>query len=338
MRRFLMGSVSLAVIVGLVAVPQAAHAARATPATSDIVTLLQHLPDITYLSEAPSAPAGFRLFNLEIRQPIDHAHPSRGYFEQHVLLYHRDVAAPMVVFTGGYFNYPYLSEPTRIVGGNQLSVEHRYFGESRPVPTDWRYLTIWQEATDEHHIDQVFKTIYHALWIATGISKGGMTAIYHRRFYPADYSGTFAWSAPNDTDVRSTAYTDFLNRVDGDQCRADLLSVQRSALQDRAALEAKIAAAAGAAGETFDYWKRGLDEAFEVIVVQTPFAGTARRSRPPARRSTTCTPGTTRTSAGWASTTSKASRSSRTPTRRPLSSAGPPSTFAGSSGGCCTTR
>jgi hypothetical protein len=268
MRRIL---ACLVVLVGLVvAVPQSGRAAPA-PTSADIVTQLQHLPDVTYLSEDPHPPAGFRLFNLEIRQPIDHAHPSRGYFEQHVLLYHVDVAAPMVVFTGGYFNYPYLSEPTAIVGGNQLSIEHRYFGDSRPVPTDWHYLTIWQEATDEHHIDQVFKTIYHAHWIATGISKGGMTAIYHRRFYPSDYSGTFAWSSPNDTDVRSTAYTDFLNHVDGAACRADLLRVQRAALQNRAALEAKIGAAADAAGETFAYWKHGLDEAFEVIVIQTPF-------------------------------------------------------------------
>jgi len=266
MRRIL---ACLIVLLGLVvAVPQSGRAAPA----ADIVTQLQHLPDVTYLSEDAHPPAGFRLFNLEIRQPIDHAHPSRGYFQQHVLLYHVDVAAPMVVFTGGYFNYPYVSEPTAIIGGNQLSIEHRYFGDSRPVPADWHYLTIWQEATDEHHVDQVFKTIYHAHWIATGISKGGMTAIYHRRFYPSDYSGTFAWSAPNDTDSRSTAYTDFLNHVDGAACRANLLGVQRAALQNRAVIEAKIAAAADAVGETFDHWKHGLDEAFEVTVIQTPFA------------------------------------------------------------------
>lgn len=263
MRRIVAG---LIMVVGLVAVPRAAEAAPL-----DIVTQLQHLPDVTYLSEDPNPPAGFRLFNLEIRQPIDHAHPSRGYFEQHVLLYHVDASAPMVVWDSGYANYPYVSEPTTIVGGNQINVEHRYFGGSRPVPTDWRYLTIWQEATDEHHINQAFKTIYHAPWITTGFSKGGITAVYHRYFYPGDDAGTLAMSAPIDTDIRSTAYTDFLNQVGTARCRADLLRVQRTFLQHRQEAEGLMAAAASAAGETFHYMRYGLDEAFEVTVVELPF-------------------------------------------------------------------
>ena len=42
------------------------------------------------------------------------------------------------------------------------------------------------------------RPIYGAAWISTGASKGGMTVMYHRRFYPADVDGTVAYVAPQD--------------------------------------------------------------------------------------------------------------------------------------------
>src|SRR5687768_3188655 len=84
-----------------------------------------------------------------------------------------------------------LSEPTRLIDGNQISVEQRYFTPSRPSPTNWeRQLTIWQAATDHHRIVRALKAIYAQQWVSTGASKGGMTSVYHRRFYPDDVAGT----------------------------------------------------------------------------------------------------------------------------------------------------
>jgi hypothetical protein len=48
-------------------------------------------------------------------------------------------------------------------------------------------------------------------------------------------------------------------------------AAQRRALQNRALFEAKIAAQAKAVQQTFNDWKGGLDENFEVTILETPF-------------------------------------------------------------------
>ncbi len=150
--------VAVAALIAQLLVPSVATAA-APAATDGIVTQLKHLPGVTYLGANPNAPAGYRLFQLEITQPVDHNDPNGPTFEQQLELYHRDVAAPTVMYLSGYFNYTsldpaftYLSDPTRIIGGNQLSVEHRFFGKSVPSPANWSLLTVQQEAADEHHV------------------------------------------------------------------------------------------------------------------------------------------------------------------------------------------
>ena len=233
---------------------------------------------MTFLGTNPNAPAGYKVYELEIRQPVNHHQPHGATFEQHLELYQRDVSAPMVMYVSGYFNYTflspldtYLSVPAAITGGNQISVEGRFYGDSVPKPARWRYLTIWQQAADEHHVVQVFKKLYHARWLITGVSKGGETAIFHDYFYPNDFAGTFAWSAPSITQTPSRSYDHFLAHVGTASCRAALLSDQVRALRHRAAFEAKVAAEAKAAHGTFADWKGGLDEEFEVTVLQTPF-------------------------------------------------------------------
>jgi hypothetical protein len=264
------------------AAPATAGAASAPPGTSapgtNIITQLKHLPGVTYLGTNPYPPAGYQVFELEIRQPVDHHHPGGATFEQHLELYQRDVTAPMVMFVSGYFNYTsldphatYLSDPATITGGNQISVEHRFYGESIPQPATWKDVTIWQEAADEHHVVRVFKQLYRAPWLITGLSKGGETAVFHDYYYPHDFAGTFAWSAPSITSTFSHRYDRFLAHVGTAACRSALVQAQTLALQNRAALEAKISTAATAAGETFNEWNGGLDEAFEVTVLQTPF-------------------------------------------------------------------
>jgi hypothetical protein len=267
--RKLLSALVTGLLTTALAVPAVAPAAAAGHASTDIVTALQQLPGITYLGEDPTPPAGYREFTLSIRQPVDHHHPERGSFQQQLILLHKDTAAPMVVYTGGYFIYEYLSEPAKIVGGNELIVEHRFFGDSIPQPTVWKDLTIWQEATDEHVIEQTFKRIYDAHWLQTGISKGGMTAVYHDRFYPRDLDGVLAYSSPNDITNGGPEYADFINSVGTPECRADLRRVQREALRQRPAMEALIQQEAVDAGATFT--EVPLDKAFEFVVISTPF-------------------------------------------------------------------
>jgi hypothetical protein len=278
MRRPLTAAVvAAAFVLGGVVAPATAGAASAAP-PGGIVSQLKHLPGVTYLGKNHYPPAGYTVYELEIRQPVNHRRPHGATFEQHLELYQRSLRLPMDMFISGYFNYTfqspqltYLSPATIITGSNQISVESRYYGDSFPHPTLWKYETVWQEAADEHHVVQVFKKLYRARWIGSGVSKGGETAIFHDYFYPHDFAGTFAWSAPSITRTPSPAYDNFLSHVGTASCRAALLNVQARALRHRRLFEAWIAAEAKASHGTFKDWKGGLDENFEVTILQTPF-------------------------------------------------------------------
>src|ERR1700683_2318061 len=267
---------------GLVA-PAAAGAARAPSVTSapdsGIITQLKHLPGITYLGKNAFPPQGYQVYELEIRQPVNHKDPTGPTFEQHLELYQRNFAAPMVMYLSGYFNYTfltpedtYLSPATMFTGANQISVENRFFGDSVPHPTLWRYLTIWQEAADEHHVVQVFKKLYHSRWLVAGVSKGAEAALDHDFYYPSDFSGTFAWSPPIIDDTFSDRFDNFLANVGTASCRTALLNAEFRALRHRKLFETMITAEAKAAHGTFKFWKHGLDENFELSVLVAPFA------------------------------------------------------------------
>ncbi|EWC59886.1 hypothetical protein UO65_4889 [Actinokineospora spheciospongiae] len=255
-------------VFGLVSVP-----AVAAPAV-DIADRLRAVPGLTVV-ESPTPPAGYRFFLLTITQPVDHRVPRGATFEQRFQLLHRDTARPMVLHTTGY-NMPataFRSEPTRLVDGNQISVEQRFFSPSRPSPADWDDLDIWQAATDHHRIVAALEPVYSAKWISTGASKGGMTSVYHRRFYPSDVDGVVAYVAPNDrlNDLDS-AYDRFFDTVGTPECRAKLDDVQREALLRRPEVLARYQAAADAGGWTFDQVLGSIDKAYEMTVLDTVWA------------------------------------------------------------------
>uniref|UniRef100_UPI000A3A5D8B S28 family serine protease n=1 Tax=Amycolatopsis kentuckyensis TaxID=218823 RepID=UPI000A3A5D8B len=248
--------------------------APAAAAAPDIKAQLQRIPGLTVVSE-DAAPAGFRFFKLTYTQPADHRHPGAGTFQQRFTLLHRDFAAPTVAFTSGYnvSGSPNRSEPTQIVDGNQLSMEYRYFTPSRPEPENWaKQLTIWQAAADEHRAVQAFKAIYPGKWLATGGSKGGMTATYFRRFFPDDVDATIPYVAPNDVIDPVDVYNRFLSRVGNDPaCRDALKAIQRDALKRRDELGAIAAADAAERGLTFSI-VGSADKSLEISVIDSYFA------------------------------------------------------------------
>lgn len=246
----------------------------ATPASADIADRIAALPGVTSVTEA-TAPAGYRFFRLTFRQPADHRNPRAGTFEQRLTLLHKDTNRPMVMYTSGYnvSQNPSRSEPTQIVDGNQLSMEYRYFEPSIPARTDWpKQLTIWQAAADQHAVIRSFQRLYRENWITTGGSKGGMTATYHRRFFPDDVDGTVPYVAPNDVDNERDSYNEFLANVGTDpQCRAALTAVQRRILgPDRAWFLERTRQDAEATG---DGWTilGSLDRGMETAVVDLYF-------------------------------------------------------------------
>jgi len=133
-------------------------------------------------------------------QLVDHNNTSGTIFKQRIFVGHEGFDRPTVMETEGYgaewMNPNLQSEVTRLLKGNQLYVEHRYFGASTPNPVEWKYLTSEQDAGDYHYIRTLFGQVYKGKWIATGVSKGGQTATAYKVFYPEDVDVTIPYVAP----------------------------------------------------------------------------------------------------------------------------------------------
>lgn len=261
-------ALALSAALSLVGVP-----AGAAP-SEDVAERLAAVPGLTVVGERRTEP-GFRLFDLIFTQPADHRDPRSETFEQRLTLLHRDLAAPAVAHTTGYGLPSKVgrTEPTRLVDGNQVTLEHRFFAPSHPDPADWGDLDIWQAATDQHRIIEALKRVYRHDWITTGASKGGMTAVYHRRFYPRDVDGTIAYVAPNDVDNDRDAYDEFLAEVGTDPaCRRALVDLQREALRRRGELTTRFRAHADAEGLAFDRIIGDVDRGLEMVVLDVPWA------------------------------------------------------------------
>jgi hypothetical protein len=217
------------------------------PMTGDqLMARLRALQGVT-VQEGDGAPENLSYYILHFTQPIDHNDPSQGTFQLQVSLLHRNELAPfpMIIYTSGYADEERNSpvELTTLLDANQVSIEHRFFGASRPDPIDWGKLTVEQAAADEHDVITALRTIYDGSFLSAGESKGGITALIHRSLYPDDVNGTVAYVAPmsfNAPDPRYPAQFDVIGMAD---CRAAVRSVasemltRRSQMLDHAKLQ-----------------------------------------------------------------------------------------------------
>ncbi|KIZ18835.1 S28 family serine protease [Streptomyces natalensis] len=237
----------------------------------DIKDRILAIPGMHFVEEKPVD--GYRYFVLAYTQWIDHHDHSKGTFQQRLTLLHKSVNRPTVFFTSGYnvSTTPTRSEPTKIIDGNQVSLEYRYFTPSRPQPADWTKLNIRQAATDQHRIFTALHRIYRKHWIATGGSKGGMTATYYRRFFPRDMNGTVAYVAPNDVNNdEDSAYDRFFKNVGTAQCRTALTAIEREALVRRTEMVKRFQDWAVKEKRTFNT-VGSADRAYEVMVTDLVF-------------------------------------------------------------------
>lgn len=264
MRRTLRWLLSLVVLIGTVSIGSAS-AGAATADRTDIKDRILAVPGMSLIEEKPVD--GYRFFVLNYKQPIDHRHPSKGTFKQRISLLHKGEGRPTVFFTSGYDlnTNPSRSEPTQMTDGNQVSMEYRFFSPSRPDPADWSKLDIWQAASDQHRIFKALKKIYGKNWIATGGSKGGMTATYFRRFYPNDMDGTVAYVAPNDVrNDEDSAYYEFFKNVGSKECRDKLNTAQHEIFERRGEMVPRLKKWAKENDYTFKL-AGSADKAFELI-------------------------------------------------------------------------
>lgn len=174
-------------------------------------------------------------------QPLDHRHPEKGSFRQRVIVSHVGYDRPTVLVTEGYgaayaLNSRYREELSKLLDANMIFVEYRYFLESTPEPKDWQYLTAENSADDLHAVTTAFKNIYPGKWIATGISKGGQTALLYRTFYPDDVDVSVPYVAPLCYAAEDGRHEPFLRKVSTSGDRKKIEDFQLEVLKRKATL------------------------------------------------------------------------------------------------------
>ncbi|MCE1199193.1 MAG: peptidase, partial [Marinilabiliales bacterium] len=178
---------------------------------------IKSLPDVISVEKMENNPFFQEAYVVLVKQPLDHLHPERGTFPQRVFVSHLAFDRPVVFVTEGYgggyaASKRYVEELCPILKANQIFVEHRFFGKSRPETIDWKDLSVENAAADQHHVVVLFKNIYGGKWVSTGISKGGETVLYHRTLYPADVDASVPYVAPLNFSVEEMRHPKFIEK------------------------------------------------------------------------------------------------------------------------------
>jgi len=208
---------------------------------------------------------------LKIKQAVDHKDESKGYFFQKVYLTHVGFDRPAVMVTEGYHrDRNRIYELTELINANQLDVEHRYFGESMPVPLDYTYLNLEQATADLHHIRELFREVYKEKWVSTGISKGGATSIFYKYFYPNDVTVSVPYVAPINNAFEDQRIYTFLDTIGTKKCRKKIESFQNLVLTKRKSIVPFLKMYSLGARENYTYLN--FPQAYELTVLEYPFS------------------------------------------------------------------
>jgi hypothetical protein len=258
------------ILLFLVLLSPAAYPQASKP-DSELLVRLKALPGVVEVKEARFDEKLFKeAFELMFEQPLDHRNPQGTKFRQRFFVSHADYAKPVVLETAGYaVGQVRGGELTRILGGNQVTVEHRFFGRSVPSPMAWEYLTIRQSADDLHAIVTVLKTLYPGKWVSTGSSKGGQTTLFYKTFYPDDVDASVPYVAPLNIAQEDPRLYHFLETVGDETARARIKDFQIAMFKREDEILPLVKSQAEKEKWTFSM---GLSEAYEYGVLEYPFA------------------------------------------------------------------
>jgi len=249
-------------------------AALAQGTSRDSLIVLQRLRAILPQGsrvEPSRVPEGYKAaFRIAFPQPLDHFDRSRGKFWQRVYFAYRDSSAVTVISTPGYgASRLYISEPARMLQANQIVVEHRFFGTSRPDSLQWAYLTARQAAADHHRIVQAFRRFLKGKWVSTGRSKGGTTALLFKHFYPDDVDAVIAYVAPLGLAQEDPRIDAFIQKLSADSCAQKIEAFQMAVLRQRGAVKKFLEDIAREKNYSFSI---GLEKVLEFAVLEYPFS------------------------------------------------------------------
>lgn len=247
----------------------ALHANNASDSIKLYRQLNKAFPGIFIQSMPAQQPFTF-VWELKIKQAIDHWNPGSDFFEQRIYLYHRGFKKPNVLVTEGYKINDRIYEPTLILDANQISVEYRFFGESRPETIPWKFLNHKQALQDYAVIQKGMQTLYKKNWLVTGISKGGTTAALYSLSYPELVNASMAYVAPFVTEQEDKRTIDHYTKwVGTPECRQKVKNLQRILLKYRSQLKPMLADLEKRDQVKFDM---DLDKVIDYSALEYPFS------------------------------------------------------------------
>ena len=123
---------------------------------------LAAIPNVVSIEKRETVSHFDENYEIWFEQPIDHNNPERGTFRQRVFLGFENPSEPVFVELRGYnIGSEKAGELANHYEANQLTIEHRYFTNSRPKEIDWNTLTIENAAKDQAIIVDVIRaTLY----------------------------------------------------------------------------------------------------------------------------------------------------------------------------------
>ena len=250
---------------------QCSFAQTGTAVQTDLLKKLTELFPNAEISNMKNLEGYSESYRLILEEPLDHAHPGQGTFKHYIYLSHKDFNSPMVIETEGYAARYVKNEVSGLLQANQLIVEYRFYGKSRPNLVPWKYLTNDQAVADYHAITAKLKRLYTGKWIATGISKGGETTLIYKSKYPKDADVAMPYVAPlinTQEDARTVEH--YVSKVGTAECRAKVVQFQRALLQNREAILNEIKEYADK--EKMQFTEVSIDEALEYGALEFPFS------------------------------------------------------------------
>lgn len=209
-------------------------------------------------------------FQLVLQQPLDHKKPSAGTFNHYIYVSHAGYSNPTVLITEGYNARHQTYELSKILKANQVMVEYRFYGKSRPDSIPWKYLKNDAAADDYHSIVTKLKKIYKQKWLSTGISKGGETVMIYKSKFPDDIDVAVPYVAPLINTQQDPRTNELINSVGTKECRDKIQKFQRAVLQNRVAVMKELKQYAS--DKKVAFTQIPIDEALEHAVLEFPFS------------------------------------------------------------------
>lgn len=233
---------------------------------------LATIPNVVKIEKRVSVSHFDANFEVWFEQPIDHNNLDKGTFRQRVLLGFESSEKPVFVELLGYgISSETAGELANHYQANQLTIEHRYFNNSRPSEIDWNTLTIKNAAKDQALIiDAIRNALYpNSKFISTGISKGCQTTMAHRSYFPKNVDACVCYVGPLNFQREDPRVYEFLKNVGSEADREKVKAFQELCFENRASLLELMKDAAVQGQLT---WEFGVEKAIEYTILEYSFA------------------------------------------------------------------